>query len=232
MSTSLNAANAVAIESLMIGVKELAAMIQRSTRSIWRDTSSGKLPKPVRLGGSARWRRKEIIAWIDAGCPSREKWEEMEGNKCLTVLVPISQVRAGSVNETLELSKLMAASGFFTDARDVAQAVVKVLAGQEMGFGPVSSMTGINIIKGRVSISANLMAAAVRRSRRYDYHVKHLDDQRCVIDFLMESKVIGTSAFSIDDAKKAGLTGDNWRKYPRNMLFAQSYEQRREVVLP
>ena len=38
----------------------------------------------------------------------------------------------------------------------------------------------------------------------------------------MEGKVIGTSAFSIDDAKKAGLAGDNWRKYPRNMLFARA----------
>ena len=79
-------------------------------------------------------------------------------------LVPVPRRELLNVDGTFKLAEVMAKSGFFTDARDAAQAVVKVLAGAEMGFGPVSSMTGVNIIKGKVSIGANLMAAAVRRS--------------------------------------------------------------------
>jgi hypothetical protein len=73
----------------------------------------------------------------------------------------------GSVR-AVGLGQVLAASGYFGDARSAAQAAVKVMAGEEMGFGPVAAMTGIHIIKGRVTISAHLMAAAVRRSRDYD----------------------------------------------------------------
>ena len=129
--------------------------------------------------------------------------------------------------DVMELGNLLSKSGYFKDATDAAQAVVKVLAGQELGFGPVASMTGIYIVKGRVTLSANLIGAAVKRSGRYDYQVAELDDQKCIIGFFTGSgdsvQQIGTSSFSIDDAKRAGLlNGDNWKKYPRNMLFARA----------
>jgi len=129
--------------------------------------------------------------------------------------------------DVMELGNLLAKSGYFKDATDAAQAVVKVLAGQELGFGPVASMTGIYIVKGRVTLSANLLGAAIKRSGRYDYHVGHLDDTECAIGFFAgsgdERRQIGISTFTIDDAKRAGLiNGDNWKKYPRNMLFARA----------
>jgi len=68
--------------------------------------------------------------------------------------------------ELMEIGKVMAASGFFDDARQASQAIVKVLAGRELGFGPFASMTGIHIIKGKPVIAANLYAAAIRGSTR------------------------------------------------------------------
>ena len=121
------------------------------------------------------------------------------------------------------LGEVLASSGFFQDTKDAAQAIVKVLAGQEIGFGPVASMTGIYIVKGKVSLSANLMGAAVKRSGRYNYRVLELTDEAAEIEFYEDGKAIGRSRFTLDDAKKAGLnTSDNWRKYPRNMLFARA----------
>lgn len=124
--------------------------------------------------------------------------------------------------DTMNLGQLLAQSGYFQDARDMAQAVVKVLAGRELGFGPIASMTGIYIVKGRVTLSANLMAAAVKRSGRYNYRITEHTDQRCTVEFYEDGKAVGTSSFSVDDAKRAGLSGDNWRGYPRNMLFARA----------
>jgi len=118
------------------------------------------------------------------------------------------------------LGNLLASSGFFQDSRDAAQAAVKVLAGQELGFGPIAAMTGIYIVKGRVTLSANLMAAAIKRHPRYDYRVVELTDERAEIAFFQEGEQIGTSEFSMDDAKRAGLAGgENYRKFPRNMLM-------------
>jgi len=129
-----------------------------------------------------------------------------------------------TIDETVQIGKILAQSGFFGDAKQAAQAVAKILAGQELGFGPMAAMTGIYIVRGRVILSANLLAAAIKRGGKYDYRLRpgHPTDEVCSVDFLQGGEKIGTSTFSLDDARKAGLSGDNWKKYPRNMLFARA----------
>jgi len=125
--------------------------------------------------------------------------------------------------DVMSIGDVLAKSGFFTDARGAAQAVVKVLAGRELGFGPVASMTGIYVVKGHVTLSANLIAAAIKRSGRYNYRVIEHTDVKCVIDFYEAKDKVGQSSFTMDEANAAGLSnGENWRKYPRNMLFARA----------
>jgi hypothetical protein len=137
------------------------------------------------------------------------------------VLIPVPPQHPEDVNQVLTLGQVLAESGFFADARGAAQAVTKILAGRELGFGPITSMMSVYIIKGRISFSAILLAAAIRRSRVYDYKIERLDDQGCVITFVRDGEVIGTSTFTMEDAKRAGLaSGDNWKHYPRNMCFA------------
>jgi hypothetical protein len=125
-----------------------------------------------------------------------------------------------SMEDVERAAQAMAKSGYFTDARDAAQAVVKILAGQEMGFGPFASMTGIYIIQGRPSIGANLMAAAVKSSQRYNYRVVEMTDQVCEIEYLEYGKPCGRSRFTLENASKAGTK--NLDKFPRNMLFARA----------
>jgi excisionase family DNA binding protein len=55
---------------LLLRVNEVAELLGISERSVWRMQSAGKLPAAVRLAGSIRWRRAEIEAWVDAGCPA------------------------------------------------------------------------------------------------------------------------------------------------------------------
>jgi len=119
-----------------------------------------------------------------------------------------------------QLGDVFVKSGFFTDTRDAAQAVVKILAGRELGFGPMAAMTGVYIVKGRVSVSANLMAAAVKRTGKYNYRVTEHNEKACEIAFYEDGKDIGHSRFTLEDAKKAGT--QNMDKYPRNMLFARA----------
>ena len=121
------------------------------------------------------------------------------------------------------MGELMARSGFFADSRDAAQAAVKILAGQELGFGPFASMTGVHVIKGKCAISANLMAAAVKRSKRYDFKVRKNTDAEAAIEFFEGQTSLGISTFTIEDAKTAGLTSnDTYKKFPRNMLYARA----------
>lgn len=124
--------------------------------------------------------------------------------------------------DIMSLGQVLVRSGFFQDSNDAAKAVVKVLAGRELGFGPIASMTGINVIKGRVTLSANLMAAAIKRTGKYNYRVARLDDTACELTFFENGEQVGESHFTIEDARSAGLGGDNWRRFPRNMLFARA----------
>lgn len=124
--------------------------------------------------------------------------------------------------DVMSLGKVLVASNFFQDSKDAAQAVVKVIAGQELGFGPIASMTGIYIVKGRVTLSANLMAAAIKRAGKYNYRIKEHTDTTCALEFYEDGQIVGESVFTIQDAKKAGLGGENWNKYPKNMLFARA----------
>lgn len=121
------------------------------------------------------------------------------------------------------LGDVFAKSGFFKDAGDVSKAIVKIIAGAEIGFGPVASMTGIYLVQGRVTLSANLMGAAIKRSGRYNYRITQHTDSICEIEFLENGQPIGKSSFTIEEAKRAGLLSNpTWTKYPRNMLFARA----------
>lgn len=61
--------------ALLIDIRQLAALLSRSVASLERDQAAGRLPAPVRVGGSKRWRRAEIEAWVAAGCPARAAWD-------------------------------------------------------------------------------------------------------------------------------------------------------------
>jgi len=126
-------------------------------------------------------------------------------------------------DETEKVAKAMVASGFFKDTQQASQAIVKILAGRELGFGAFASMTGVNIIQGNPTIGANLMAAAIKATRKYNYRILEMTEKACEIEFYENGQPVGKSRFTLDDAKAAGLEGkDNWRKYPRNMLFARA----------
>lgn len=132
-----------------------------------------------------------------------------------------------NMDDAVRASTAMAKSGYFKDAENAAQAVVKILAGHEMGFGAFASMTGVHIISGKPAIGSNLIAAAIKRHPMYNYKVTHHDEKRCQIDFYEnwngKWEKVGESIFTIEDAQAAGLMSNpTWKKYARNMLFSRA----------
>lgn len=118
-----------------------------------------------------------------------------------------------------QVSKAFTDSGYFKDAAGQAQAIVKILAGQELGLPPVASMQGIHIINGKPSLSASTLAALVKRSAKYDYRIARLTDQECTINFFEAGKPCGESSMTLAQAKQQGV--QNLQKFPRNMLLAR-----------
>ena len=111
-------------------------------------------------------------------------------------------------------------SGYFTDAKSEAQAIVKVMAGAELGLPPFASMTGIHIIQGKPALGANVIATLIKNDPRYDYRVLEHTDSVCRVQFYEGGQPCGVSEFSAADAKKAGTK--NMDRFPKNMLFARA----------
>ena len=117
----------------------------------------------------------------------------------------------------------LVASGMFPDLKTLYQAQVKVTAGRALGLDPVTSAALLNIIRGRVVMSAQLMAALIKRGGKYDYAVIRVDPKGCELVFTKGGREIGRSAFTEEDARRAGLTkGDNYRRFPEDMYFARA----------
>ena len=129
-----------------------------------------------------------------------------------------------SYADLANVAEAMAKSGYFEDSKSAAQAIVKIMAGQELGLGPFASMTGIHIIKGKPGLGANLIGTLIKNDFRYDYRVLRIEDDVCEIEFFeqkaLEWHSLGKSKFDKTDAAKAGT--QNMGKFPRNMLYARA----------
>ena len=125
-------------------------------------------------------------------------------------------------------------SGYFEDAESEAQAIVKVMAGAEVGIPPFASMSGINIIQGKPTFGSNLIATIVDNHPRYAYKVKRADDKACIIEWFKDGEPAGESSFTIEEARSIKqwnkkknafepLTNKfNWQNWPSDMLFARA----------
>lgn len=146
------------------------------------------------------------------------------------------------LDKIARISRAMVASGYFQDVRSVAQAAVKILAGSELGIGAFAAMSGIYVVQGRVTLSANVMAGLIKRSGKYDYRIREHDRAHCKIEFFQKVdghwESVGFSEYSVQDAKQAGLyrSGNRgpsaWEAHPDAMCFARSLSRGARWMCP
>jgi prophage regulatory protein len=66
---TLDLMQAVREQSRMLTVQQVAKLLGISSRSVYRLSDAGRMPRPLRLGGSVRWDRTVIESWIASNCP-------------------------------------------------------------------------------------------------------------------------------------------------------------------
>ena len=67
----------------LLTAEAVGELMSLSKRQIFRLNSCGKIPAPIRIGGSVRWVKSTISAWLAAGAPDRQTFEAMqETEKC------------------------------------------------------------------------------------------------------------------------------------------------------
>jgi len=56
-------------EPELMSVKEVAAMLGVSQRTVYRMDDAGQIPRSIKLASLVRWRTAELREWIEKGCP-------------------------------------------------------------------------------------------------------------------------------------------------------------------
>ncbi len=69
-TTEAITAEAEGRQPALLGVKEVARLLNCSPRTVYRLADSGRIPAPVRLGSLVRWSCGVLDEWIAEGCPS------------------------------------------------------------------------------------------------------------------------------------------------------------------
>jgi excisionase family DNA binding protein len=74
-------AQRVTARPLLLSASSLATMLQVSKRTLWRLHSAGRLPHPVRIGSSVRWKLHDVEEWIEGGCPDEHSTKKMKSKE-------------------------------------------------------------------------------------------------------------------------------------------------------
>lgn len=70
------------MESLLLSAENSAELLGIGRTLFYSMHSSGRLgPLPIRLGRRVLWERRELEAWVEAGCPKRDRWLDVENKK-------------------------------------------------------------------------------------------------------------------------------------------------------
>lgn len=81
-------AKAIDPAAQIVGPAGVAIICGVSVKEVYRWHYAGQMPRPVKLPGRGTgkrprlyWRRREIEAWVEAGFPNRQRWEEMRAGE-------------------------------------------------------------------------------------------------------------------------------------------------------
>lgn len=151
----------------------------------------------------------------------------------MTIAVPQRQ----SVAEMVSWCEMLASSTLLPDQyqRHPANLMFAAEYADALGISRIHALTSINVIKGKPSASADLMAAMIRRA---GHKLRVSGDSHRAVAQLIRSDdpdYVFEAVFDVQDARRAGLWVDDqdveasprlresgWYKYPAAMLKARA----------
>lgn len=139
--------------------------------------------------------------------------------------------------EAYQLANALATSKIIpSDLRDRAPDVLMmILSGAEMGLAPMASLRAFDVIKGVATLKTRTLVAAASQDPGVEYiRPVEYSSERAVWVGKRRGEPEIRVEFTRADAERAGLwnNGDNWRKYPADMLAARCSKRVASFVAP
>lgn len=140
----------------------------------------------------------------------------------MTIEVYTGGLAPRSIPEALELASNLVRSGL-VPAKTPQEGFALLLAGMEIGLGPMESMRGLYVVRGRVQMSADLLVALVLKSGLcLKWRTLESTPTACTIETHRKGDDGPTRlTWTMEDAERAGLSTQKdsaWKAYPRQML--------------
>lgn len=133
-----------------------------------------------------------------------------------------------------DLAAQIAGTDFVPEAfrRNPAAVAACIMYGAEIGIGPMQSLAKIDIVKGRPAPRAELGRALLLAAGHSMWTDEQTNSKVTVSGHRRgEQNKVMTVSWTMDDVKKAGISNQNYAKYPRQMLYARaSIELVRQVA--
>jgi hypothetical protein len=157
-------------------------------------------------------------------------------------IIPLPQ----EIEAVKELAMMVARSQLFEETAE--QLAVKIMLGRALQLEPMQAVLGIDVIPAKdgtkqIFVKPKLLASRIKQSGKYDYRVVKSTKEECTIDFFefREGKWehIGTSTFTLNDARQQGLLNSasgkvkhNWATVPQEMLFYRAMSRGVSLFCP
>lgn len=139
--------------------------------------------------------------------------------------------------EAQHFAETVARSTFVPDAYrgKPGDVLACIIAGHELGIGPMQALRAIHVVKGKPILSADLMIALVKRSDECEYfRLVESTPERCTYETLRRGDPEPTRiAWTMEDARRAELTRNpTWKNHPAPMLRARCGSALARAVYP
>jgi hypothetical protein len=150
-----------------------------------------------------------------------------EAPERLPATIPDQQALAwvARLRAAAEIAAYIGGTEFVPDSlRNRPEAITAaILFGEEVGLNPMQSLAKVAVIKGRPTLTAEAQRALILAAGHELWFEESTTTRAIAAGRRAGSDRIGRVTWTLDDAKRAGVTGQpNWQRYPAEMLRARS----------
>lgn len=135
----------------------------------------------------------------------------------------------------MDMASSLVPTGFLPESiKRPEQAVAIMLKGRELGVPPMYALSNIAVVKGKPTVSAEMMLALIYRDHgKRAIRVKESTNDHCTIEYRLPGWDVTAYTFTMQDAAKAGLANSNtWKQYPAAMLRARCISAVARMAFP
>lgn len=138
------------------------------------------------------------------------------------VVRPSGAIEPTTMPELVQFATAAAKSRLFgVDSPEAALMIA--MAGRDLGFSYAQSLRAFHVVKGKPTLSADGMVAAALASGQCDFfRAVEITETSATWETQRKGSQAVRYTFTMQDAERAGLVNDMYRRHPRRMLSARA----------